>query len=170
VQIVATPQADPSKAASASVSILPVIGISITPSAVAVPLGAAQGFQAAVTGAPNVAVKWDVNGIVGGNSSVGSILNSASAADSTTFTAPQILPAGGSVTVHATTDKNPAVSASATITFTTAINVALSPASATLAVNQRQTFAVQVNNTPNQNVAWQVNGVPGATRRPARFA
>jgi hypothetical protein len=161
VQIIATPQADSSKAASASVSILPAIGISISPSAAAVPLGAAQAFQATVAGAPNVALTWDVNGIVGGNSTVGSILNSASAAGDTTYTAPQILPAGGSVTVHATTDTNPGVSASATITFTTAINVALSPASATLAVNQRQTFTVQVNNAPNQNVAWQVNGAPG---------
>jgi hypothetical protein len=161
VQIIATPQADSSKAASISVSILAAIGVSILPSAAAVPLGAAQAFQATVTGAPNVAVTWDVNGIVGGNSSVGSILNSASAPDNTIYTAPQILPAGGSVTVHATTDTNPAVSASATITFTTAINVTLSPASATLAVNQRQTFTVQVNNTPNQSVAWQVNGIPG---------
>jgi hypothetical protein len=161
VQIIVTPQADPSKAASVTVSVLPEIGISISPPAAAVPLGAAQALQATVTGAPNASVTWDVNGVVGGNSTVGLILNSTTAPENTTYTAPLILPGGGSVTVHATTDTNPAVSASATITFTTAINVALTPASATLAVSQRQTFAVQVNNTPNQNVAWQVNGIPG---------
>jgi hypothetical protein len=118
-------------------------------------------LQATVTGTPNVAVTWDVNGVVGGNSSVGLILNSPSVPDSATYTAPLTLPAGGAVTVHATTDTNPAVSASATVTFTTAINVSLSPVSTTLAVNQRQTFTVQVNNTPNQNVAWLVNGIPG---------
>jgi hypothetical protein len=161
VQIIATPQADPSKAASVTASILPVIGISISPSTVAVPLGAAQPFLATVTGATNVAVTWDVNGIIGGNSSVGLISNSASAPDNATYTAPQILPSGASVIVHATTDTNPAASASATITFTTAINVALTPVSATLAVNLRQTFAVRVNNTPKQSVAWQVNGIAG---------
>ena len=50
VQIIATPRADPSKAASLEVSILPAIAISISPSTAAVPLGAAQAFQATVTG------------------------------------------------------------------------------------------------------------------------
>jgi hypothetical protein len=63
--------------------------------------------------------------------------------------------------VHARSNASPSVSASATITFTTAISVALTPASTTLAVSHRQSFTAQVNNTPNQNVAWQVNGFPG---------
>jgi hypothetical protein len=161
VQIIATPQADPSKATSVSVSILAVIGVSISPSAAAVPLGAAQAFQATVTGTQNANVTWDVNGVVGGNSTVGLILNSPTGSDATTYTAPQALPAGGSVTVHANSNTVPSVSASATITFTTAINVSLTPAIGMVAVSQRQTFTAQVNNTPNQNVAWQVNGISG---------
>ena len=161
VRIIATPQADPSKATSIAVSVIPVIGVSISPSAVAVPLGAAQTFQATVTVAQNATVTWDVNGIVGGNSTVGLILNSPTVPDNTSYTAPQTLPAGGAVTVHATSNTNPIVIASATVTFTTAINVSLTPVSATLAVGQRQTFTVQVNNTPNQNVVWLVNGIPG---------
>jgi hypothetical protein len=161
VQIVATPQADPSKATSVSVSILALIAVSISPSAAAVPLGAPQAFQATVTGAQNAAVTWDVNGIVGGNSTVGLILNSSTVPDTTTYTAPQTLPAGGSVTVHASSNTIPSVSASATITFTTAINVSLTPAIAMVAVSQRQAFTAQVNNTPNQNVSWLVNGISG---------
>ena len=161
VQVIATPQADPSKATSVSVSILPLIGVSISPSAAAVPLGASQSFQATVTGVPSANVTWDVNGIVGGNASVGLILNSPSGPDTTVYTAPHILPAGGAVTVHAASNTNPSMSASASITFTTAINVALTPSSATLAVSQRQTFTVQVNNTLNQTVTWLVNGIPG---------
>jgi hypothetical protein len=159
VQIVATPQADPSKAASISVSIIAVIGISISPTSAAVPLGAAQAFQATVTGAQNTTVTWDVNGIAGGNATVGSIVNSPPAPDIATYTAPQILPAGGSVTVHAISNTNPIVSTSATITFNTAINVTLSPAIASLTLNERQTFSVHVNNTANQNVIWFVNGI-----------
>ena len=91
----------------------------------------------------------------------GSILNSQTAPDNTLYSAPQSMPAGGSVTVHARSNANPNVSASATITFTAAIGVTLTPASATLAVSQRQTLTAQVNNTPNQNVAWLVNGISG---------
>ena len=114
-----------------------------------------------MTGAQDTTVTWDVNGVVDGNSTVGSILNSQTAPDNTTYTAPQALPAGGSVTVHARSNANPNVSASATITFTAAISVTLTPASATLAVSHRQTFTAQVNNTPNQNVTWLVNGISG---------
>jgi hypothetical protein len=169
VHIIATPQADPSKAAVVSVSILVAIGISISPTSVAVPLGATQAFQAMVTGAQNATVTWDVNGIVGGNPIAGSILNSPTAPGNATYTAPQILPVGGSVTIHAVSNANPSISASATITFTTAINVALSPAFATLALNHRQTFTVRVNNTPNQNVAWLVNGIAGGNSAIGQF-
>jgi hypothetical protein len=161
VQIIATPQADPSKATSVSVSIIPLIVVSISPSASTVPLGATRAFQATVTGAANTAVTWDVNGVVGGNPTVGTILNSAATPDSSTYSAPQTMPASGAVTVHAISSANPSVSASATITFNTAVNIALTPANATLAVGQRQTFTVQVNNTHNQNVIWLANEIPG---------
>ena len=68
VQIIATPQADPSKAASVSLSILPAVSVSVSPSAATVALGSAQAFQATVTGAQDTSVTWDVNGVVDGNS------------------------------------------------------------------------------------------------------
>jgi hypothetical protein len=161
VQIIATPQADPTKAASVAVTILPVISASVSPSAATVALGATQAFHATVTGAQDTTVTWDVNGVVGGNSAVGTIVNSQTSPNDTAYTAPQVLPASGSVTVNAHSNASPSIFASATVTFTSAINVILSPPSATLAIAHRQTFSVQVNNTPNQNVAWQVNGIAG---------
>jgi len=161
VRIIATPQADPSKVTAFPVSIHPMISVSISPTSATVALGAAQAFHAAVTGAQDATVTWDVNGVVGGNSTVGVVLNSQTDPNDTIYTAPQAMPPGASVTVHARSNAAPSVSASATVAFTTAINVTLAPASATLAVNERQTFAAQVNNTPNQNVAWMVNGFPG---------
>ena len=77
------------------------------------------------------------------------------------YTAPQSLPAGGTVTVRARSNANPNISASATITFTAAINVTLTPTAASRAIGHRQTFTVQVNNTANQSVSWQVNGIAG---------
>ena len=161
VQIIATPQADPSKAASISVSILPAIHVSISPSAATVAPGSAQAFQAIVTGAADATVTWDVNGVVGGNATVGSILNSQTDPDSTTYSAPLTPPPGGSVTVHARSNADPSVSASATISFTASIYLTLMPASATLAVSHTQTFSVQVNNTPNQNVDVAGQRAPG---------
>jgi hypothetical protein len=106
-------------------------------------------------------VTWDVNGIVGGSTAMGTIVNSQTDPNNTTYTVPIGLPAGGSVTVRARSNANPNVSATATVTFTAAINVTLTPSSSTRAVGHRQTFTVQVNNTGNQNVAWQVSGIAG---------
>ncbi len=161
VQIVATPLANPLKTTSVSLLILPAVSVSVSPSAATVALGGAQTFQATVTGAQDTTVTWDVNGVVDGNPTAGSILNSQIAPDTTTYNAPQTMPAGGSVTVNARSNANPNVSASATITFSAAVSVTLMPVSATLAVSHRQTFAALVNNTPNQNVAWLVNGISG---------
>jgi hypothetical protein len=161
VQILATPQADPLKATSVSLLILPAVSVSVSPSAATVALGSQQSFQATVTGAQDTSVTWDVNGLVDGNPTLGSILNSQTAPDITTYAAPQAMPAGGSVTVRARSNANPNFSASATIAFTAAVSVTLTPASATLAVSHRQTFTAVVNNTPNQNVTWLVNGVAG---------
>ncbi len=161
VQIIATPQADPSKAATFTVSILPVIGVSISPSSATVALGAAQGFQATVTGAQDSTVTWDVNGVVGGSAALGTVVNSQIAPDTTTYTAPLAQPPGGSVVVHARSNAAPGVSASATVTFTATRDVSVSPGSATLALSHAQTFSAVVNNSPNQNVTWLVDGIAG---------
>jgi hypothetical protein len=161
VQITASPLADPSKAASVSVALISMVSVSVSPTAATVALGGTQAFQAVVTGAQDATVTWKVGGVVGGNATLGTILNSQTDPDNTTYTAPQSLPPGGSVTVQAGSNANPSISASATVTFTAAINVTLTPASATRAIGHRQTFTAQVNNTPNQNVAWQVNGIAG---------
>jgi hypothetical protein len=161
VEIVATPQADPSRATSVSLNILPAVSIAISPASATVPLGGTQALQATVSGAQDPTVTWDVNGVVNGNSTFGSILNSQTSPDSTTFTAPQAMPAGGSVTVDARSNANPNIAASATITFSTPVSVTITPASAELALNHTQTFSTMVNQSSNQTVTWQVNGIPG---------
>ena len=160
VQITATPLADSSKTASITVAIVSTVAVSVSPIAATVALGATQAFQATVTETQNPTVTWEVNGIAGGNSTLGTILNSQITPNSTTYTAPQSLPAG-TVTVEAVSNANPSVSASAPIALTTIVNVSLMPPSATLAIGHRQALSVQVNNAANQNVAWQVNGVAG---------
>jgi hypothetical protein len=144
-----------------SVTIVSTVSVTVSPPAATVALGSAQAFHAVVTGALDATVTWDVSGVVGGNTTVGTIVNSQTDPDNTTYTAPLSLPQGGSVTVRARSNASPGVSASATVTLTAATNVTLTPGSATRAVGHRQTFTVQVNNTANQNVTWQVSGIAG---------
>ena len=161
VQIIATPQADSTKAAGISVSILPVVTVSISPTSATLAPGAPQPFQATVSGSQDATVTWDVNGIVGGNAAVGTIQNSQTDPNHTAYISPQSMPVGGSVEVRAHSNAAPGVSASATVTFTNSVTITLTPAVATLALGERQTFSVAVSNTPNKNVAWLVNGIPG---------
>ena len=161
VQIIATAQADPTKAASLPVLIVPAVSVSISPTSASVALGSTRALQATVTGALDATVTWDVNGVVGGDATMGLIFNSQTDPDNTTYTAPQTAAPGGSVTVHARSNADPSVSASATITFMGGVGVTLTPATAMLAVQHRQTFRAAVNDATNQNVSWLVNGIAG---------
>lgn len=163
VSITATPAADPTKAAAVAVAINAVISISVSPTSASVELGRSQPFSATVSGLQDTSVTWDVNGVVGGNQTVGTITNSPSDPDHTMYIAPPSLPTPSQVTVRARSNANPNVLATAAVTLFSNIAVQLSPSSSTRAINHRQTFTAQVANTANQNVTWQVNGIPGGT-------
>ncbi|MGH9679240.1 MAG: hypothetical protein ACRD4Y_04760, partial [Candidatus Acidiferrales bacterium] len=163
VQIAATAVADPSKTASVSVTIFTTATVTVSPPAVTLGTGAIQAFQATVTGLHDTSVTWDVNGVVGGNATLGTILNSQTSPDNTVYTAPAQVPAGGSVSVRASSNANPNLSAYAIVSFTMGIGVAISPASVMRATGRRQTFLAQVNDSPNQNISWTVNGIAGGT-------
>jgi hypothetical protein len=65
--VVATPQANPAKAAEATVTVNPGIGVQVTPQLVTLTPGAAQDFVASVTGTSNLSVTWAVQeGAAGG--------------------------------------------------------------------------------------------------------
>lgn len=160
VTVIATPAADPSKAASVTVAIIPQVSVVVSPSTATLALGATQNFTAQVTGASNTSVAWDVNGVLGGNSTVGTIVNSAGST-STTYTAPASLPTPPTVTVHATSSANPSATGSASVTISSTVSLALTPLSSTRAVNHRQMFTASISGTPNTNVTWLINGIPG---------
>lgn len=161
VQITATPAADRSKAVTLPVTIAASLTVSVTPTATTLALGGTQAFQAQVTGASDTTVTWDVNGVIGGNSLVGTILNSQTDPNHTTYTAPASLPPGSTVTVRASSNANPNISSYAIVTLTTGISVTLAPPSAMRVSGQRQTFTAHANFTSNQNFFWVVAGVPG---------
>jgi hypothetical protein len=95
----------PTRASTAA----PTLSVSVAPAGATVQTGAAQQFQATVTGNANQAVTWNVNGIVGGDASVGTITGAG------LYTAPATVPTAGSVTVAAVSVVNGSVQGTALV-------------------------------------------------------
>jgi hypothetical protein len=115
VTVTAVSVADATKSASATVTITgggTSISVTVSPTSATVPAGANQQFTATVSNTNNTAVTWQVNGIVAGNGTVGSISSSG------LYTAPLAPPAAGKVTVTAISQADSSKSASATVVST----------------------------------------------------
>ncbi len=159
VTVTATSIADPSKSASVSVTIESLVTVLISPDSATVELEQNVQFSATVGGTTNQRVIWSVEGIVGGDQTVGTITNTVD--NPGLYTAPKILPAPNQVTVRATSEFDPTKFAEARVTLFSSITVTVSPSSSTRAVNRKQAFTAQVSNTTHTAVAWRVNGIPG---------
>lgn len=104
-----TPTPAPSPAPTPKPTPTPKPSVGILPPSATVQLGAAQQFQATVTNSANTQVNWFVNGIAGGNSTLGSI-------DPTgLYTAPPTWPFMGVATISAVSAADATVKASATV-------------------------------------------------------
>jgi hypothetical protein len=134
-----------------------VIVITIQPGGATLFLGQTQQFQAIVTGTSNTNVTWTVNGVPGGNATVGSISIGG------LYTAPSILPANGTVTVTAVSAASDQASSSVNVKLTDDVVVSVSPASANVPAAGAQVFAAIVTGTgsPSTAVTWSVNGIAG---------
>src|SRR5947209_4450870 len=64
----------------------PALTVSVTPSSAQIPAGGTVQFIATVQNATNLAVNWQVNGLTGGNSTLGTIM--LSGAGTATYMAP----------------------------------------------------------------------------------
>jgi parallel beta-helix repeat protein len=162
--ICATSVVDSTRSASATVQVVPgapapPLAVALSPSSASLAAGASLNISAAVTGSSNLAVTWTVDGVAGGNASVGTVSGSG---DSVTYTAPA---AAGSHTVTATSTADATKSASATITVQasvqTPVTVGLAPGSASLNPGASANFTATVSGSSNTGVAWTVDGVAG---------
>ena len=158
VSVTATSVADPSKSASANVTITCSATNSISPPSASISLGSAQIFTASFCLPSGTPLVWDVNGITGGNASVGTITvtGGSSPASMATYTAPASLPPSNPVTIHAMGGD---LTASAVVTLSSNITVSITPSSASLDVGQRKSFLASVSNSSNTGVNWTVNGI-----------
>ena len=89
----------------------PQVTVSVTPTAANVRAGAGQPFSAAVTGTTNQSVTWSVNGVVGGNATVGLISNTG------LYTAPGTLPNQNTITIGAASVANSGASGTSDVTL-----------------------------------------------------
>jgi len=112
VKVTAVSQSDPTASTSATVTITPAAVTSIAPAAIALPAGTSQSFTLNVTAGTNNAATWQVNGVTGGNATLGLITQQG------VYTAPRVPPPGGVVTLKATLTAQPTVSATAVVTVT----------------------------------------------------
>jgi hypothetical protein len=88
----------------------PAVTVAISPASASVRINRTQQFTATVQNTSNKTVTWKVNGIAGGNSTVGTISSSG------LYRAPSSVPNPSVVTVSATSAADPTKSASAAVT------------------------------------------------------
>ena len=137
----------------------PAVGVNLSPASTTLQTGATTVFTATVSGATPPSVVWTVNGVTGGNSTVGTITGTGATA---TYTAPA---APGAYTVAASSATVPGKSASATVQVVApgAVSVSLAPGSASLNTGGTAAFTATVSGSANTAVTWTVDGVAGGS-------
>src|SRR3954471_19385286 len=87
------------------------VAITVSPTQVTLPPGQSAQFTATVTNSTNTGVTWQVNGVAGGNTSVG-LISTAGA-----YTAPAAVTVQSSVTITALAQADTTKTATATVTL-----------------------------------------------------
>jgi serine protease len=154
VTVIAVANAEPSMTGFAGVTITAPVAVSVTPASAIVLAGATQAFSAMVSNSSNTAVSWAVNGVAGGNATLGTISSSG------VYSAPTVIPTPATVNVTATAAADPTRSGSAAVTVAH-VNVVVTPSAVVVPVGASQSFLAAVMNTSNTAVTWQVNGITG---------
>lgn len=111
VVVRATSVANPAVSATASVTVVaaPPVAVAIAPLSATLTPGGSQVFSASVTGTSTATVTWTVNGVTGGNSTVGTISAGG------LYTAPATVAGATTFSIRATSTVNPAASALASV-------------------------------------------------------
>jgi len=167
VTVIVTPQADPSKAAQATMAVQPGVNVTLTPQTATLAVNHRVTLSAQVFGTTNATVNWSVSGVSGGNTTLGQICivgsNPCQIVTSGTvlqadYLAPGTIPQPNPVSVTATSAADATKVAAAQITVINHVLVSVQPQSITLAPLAVQGFTATVLGTNNQSVVWQIQG------------
>jgi hypothetical protein len=134
------------------------VTVNVLSSSSSVLLGNTQQLTVTVMGTSNTTVTWSVNGVAGGNSTVGTITNAG------LYTAPADLPSPATVTISATSQANTSASGTISLKITSDIALSVSTVPAGIqSVSAGTTLQLQASVTsaghPDEAVNWSVNGV-----------
>jgi len=172
VTIAVTPAADPSKKVQLTIAVQPGASVNLSPTMATVAANHRVTLTAQITGSSNGNLNWSVNGIAGGNGTVGQICVVGSVPCQTVTTgntlqvdyvAPGTIPSPNPVSVLAQSGADATAQASSQITVINHVVVSVQPANVTLAPLAVQGFTASVLGTNNQSVIWQVQGAGCAT-------
>jgi hypothetical protein len=167
VTVTVTPQADPTKAQQANITIVLGASLSISPPTATLADNERITLTASLNGATNNGLSWSVNGVSGGNATLGQICVTGSSpcqsltsgtATQADYLAPGAIPATNPVSVTVATAGNPSLTASAQITVINHVLVSVLPSTVILPPLGVQGFTASVLGTDNQNVVWQIQG------------
>ncbi|MGB9418585.1 MAG: hypothetical protein WCB58_19895 [Acidobacteriaceae bacterium] len=131
--------------------------------ATTVTLGTSSQYVATVTGNSDTKVMWSVDGIVGGDTTVGAISTKGR------YTAPKSKPQSAKITITATSMADTSVSQSLAVTLAspvtspqggTTVTVTLSGATSVTLGSSSQ-YTATVTGSTNTGVTWSVDGVNG---------
>ncbi len=149
--------------ASAGVTLQDGIGIAVLPATATVEPGGAQVFTANISGAGGVtgSVTWSVNGVAGGNATVGTVV--VNGASSAVYSAPAVIPAPPLVTVTAASVADPTKTGSAAVTIACANPNSIAPPTAQVDLGLTQTFTASFCGIGAAAIAWDVNGIAGGS-------
>jgi hypothetical protein len=153
-----------------------VTSVTISPTAATADLNTSITLVAVVnlsntTVTTNTAVTWQVNGVGGGNSQVGTIVNSPDDVQEGIYTAPTVAPTtnNGQVMITATapqvpsstTNTNIVTSNTAIITVGVGQGLAVTPTAATVPAGGTFQFSALLNNIVDASATWAVSSTSG---------
>jgi hypothetical protein len=144
--------ADTTKSASAAVTVTGSIWVALTPYDACTAFGGTQQFTATVAGTTNQGVNWQVDGVIGGSSSLGTINPSG------VYTAPGT---SGSHTIKAISQANTSKTQSVTVAVSNTVSAVVSPSTTQVPINQTIPFTARVCGSGNTSVTWYVDNVAG---------
>ncbi|HVB35418.1 MAG TPA: hypothetical protein VNJ52_13755 [Patescibacteria group bacterium] len=171
VTLVATSAADPSQSASAAITVVSGISVTLAPIAAEVALNRRTTLTPTVEGSSDTAVTWTVNGVANGNATVGEICVAGSnpcaapggaLPGAVEYLAPASLPSPAGVYVVATSDADPSRGATAEMTVVGHLVLGVWPASAVIAPSGTVEFASTVIGSGNTGVSWQASCASGS--------
>ena len=152
VVVTATSAADSTRSGTASVTIIPPVGVTISPTTANVAVGGNQQFLATVSGSSNTAVTWSVSGSGCTGAACGKITSSGF------YTAPATVPSPANITVTVKSAADPTKFNTATVTIIRTVSVSISPTSTLVATGATQQFVATVTGNSNTAVTWSVAG------------